>query len=557
VIDEKSDGRPDLLFSTKESGGTVVYLLRSNGSGFDAPIETDLKDLPLASADLDLDGLVDFVMPGGILLSNKGIPIGDGGADAGTSSGLTPFRGYKPRLSDRRVRWTSAQVGFFNADALPDVVAASSDQPDLDFFGATEAGLYVQSSISTSGPVSKVAVGDFDGDKIVDVGFVQKRPGSTDRFDVSIAYGRTNGPPEPARVVGRTEEVRALEPLDDPSGQGVQGLALFFRKPAADGGLPDLAFALIVGNGDRQPVAPLLLDDSLSKKPETDKDIFREWVPLEVHAASVAEEGRVDLIALAVGYRFSISKQALADGPFPSSVWVAPGTGGTAFDAPRPIADLGGFAIGTARTSAFVFEARSALGDIDNPKDGRDDVVVFQRFPGKDSLSLVVAKPDGPGTPVDLPGERIRRDAPFSLIDVDADGHLDAVTIFGDVDDRKLVVFYNDAKGGFVTPAATVPMNDGEVPSGFAQLTTKGAAAFGKRPAKRDLAVVTNKRIVLASPDGADRARFVMTDVVTSGGAPLSSPTAIVQGDFDGDGVDDLAFADGGALRILRQLPVH
>lgn len=556
VIDENGDGHSDLLFIVRKENGRAVYLARGSTAGFEDPVPTDLLELPLASGDFDRDGKVDFVLPSLIALSSRpGTAVGDAGGADGGAGGTTPFRGYFARFSDRRVRWTSAKVGFFNGDDLLDVVAASSDQPDLDFFGSTREGVFVQSSISTSGPVSRLTVGDFDGDKLVDVGFVQKRAGAGDAFDVSIAYSQTNGPPEPARVVGRTEEAISLEAFANAS-QGEQGLALFFRKPGAAGELPDLAFALIIGNGDRQPVAPLLLDDELSRRRESDPDIQREWVPLEVHASNVADANRIDLIALAVGYRFSRSLNQLAPGTFPSAVWVAEGTGGTAFDAPKQVADLAGFDP-TGAGSTILFEARTAVGDIDTPKDGKADVVVFQRLAEKNALALFIARPDSSSAPVEIPGERVRRDAPFTLADIDADGNLDAVILLGERDAQKVVVFFNDAKGGFVVPGVTVPTAEGESTAGFAHVLTTGASFDGKRKAKRELAVVTNKRIVFAAPDPSDRSRLVTRDVVPEGGAPLVGPTAIAQGDFDGDGVDDLAIADSGALRILRQLPVR
>lgn len=554
VIDETNDGHFDILFSVQEANTTVVYLSRSNATGFDAPMKTALRELPIASGDFDLDGKVDFVLPSTLALSNRGPAAGpDAGADGGTEDLLTPFRDYVLRPGERRVRWTNARVGYFNGDGLLDVVAASDEQPDIDFFGAVSPGVFSQSTISTAGPVSRLALGDFDGDKLSDVGFIQKRPGSGNTFDVAVAYARPNGPPEAARVVGRTDEVLNLETIAGGIG-GAQGLALFFREQVAAGGLPDLAIAIIIGNGDRQPVAPLLLSDELSGKRETDPDIQREWVPLEVHAAAVADANRVDLMALAVGYRFSRSRQELATDPFPAAVWVAQGKGGTAFDEPRAVQDLGGFGLGDRRQ--LLFEARSIVGDIDNPQDGKGEFVVFQRDAAKGVLQLYIARPDAKTPPQDLPGESIRRDAPITLVDVDGDGNLDIVVILGDGDGRKVFVFYNDAKGGFIVPGASLTPPEGEVPAGFAWVTTAGASTDGKRKAKRELAVVTNKRIVLAAPSAADRLRFDVRDLAIEGGGSLLTPTAIVQGDFDGDGVEDLAVADGGALRIVRQLPV-
>lgn len=562
VIDEKVDGRSDLLFSTTRDGNRRVYLLRSNGSGFDPPLQTALVALPLASGDLDLDNKVDFVLPGFILLSTPrdfGPPPPDAGTDAGADPGETPFYYDRFVLSERRVRWTSARVGFFNGDAFPDVVAASDEQPDLDFFGAVGRGEFVQSTISTSGAVLRIDVGDLDGDQLVDVAFLQKPAGSGTSFDVAVAYARTNGAPEAPRVVGRTEQASAFAVFGDPGDPAIDSIGLFFRKNATDGGLPDLAIAIILGNGDRQPVAPLLLEERVDTGDTAEE---RQWAPLEVHAASVNQEGRIDLTALSVGFTRA-QQQSQGDEVFDSAVWVAKGTGDRAFDAPNNELDReAGFRVYANRP--LLFETRTAVGDIDrDPTDTREEVVVLERSDENDVVSLFIAPrltlgpPQRPEVLATFPGERLRREAPFALADVDGDGSLDVVVLLGTLASAKLVVIYNNGSRHFSNDdVATMPMADGELPRGFALLTTGGTSLGGMRKAKRELAVVTNKRLLLAAPDPAERTRFLVRDLVTEGPA-IGSATAIACGDFDGDGVDDLAIADSGALRILRQLPVR
>jgi hypothetical protein len=539
-----------MLFGTKEADVTTkVYLVRSDGTSFGPPIPTTLPELPIASGDLDRDGLIDFVLPTGIAFSNT-----SGTLDAGAVVN-DDFTGYGIATTGRRVRWTSARIGQFNGDDLPDFVAASDEQPDIDFFSAYPGG-YSNSTISTSGPVSRLAIGDYDGDRLLDIGFVQRRSGGSDEYDVAIAYGRPNGPPELPGIVGRTNTVVLFEPATDPDAPegSALGLTLFVEEKATDGGKPDLALAIIIANGDRQPVAPLFLSDGFSEvvKKDPNPDVRRDWVPLEVHAAPVQDPDRVDIVALAVAFKSSRFADRPIDGPSPAAVWVAAGRGGTAFDAPSAVREIGLFSVVQRQVT---FEARTAVGDIDNPRDGTNEFVVIQRRPGESSFGLRVARPESLSELIPLPDKSIRRDAPMAVTDVDGDGHADVVALLDEGTKRRVVVLYNNGMAGFDGAMAEVPLPDGEEAAGFVQLPTRGAAPFGKGTVKRDLAVVTTKRIVLATP-GADRASFEVRDIVSEGGAPLGRPTSIARGDFDGDGVDDLAIADSGALRILRQLPV-
>src|SRR6185295_7831016 len=116
---------------------------------------------------------------------------------------------------------------------------------------------------------------DFDGDKIQDISFVLKRSGKVATSDVAIAYGRTNGPPETPRIIGRTANVIEMDPLFDPNDPNVSlpSLALFDEEKATTGVLPSLTLAILVTNGARQPLAPLLLNDELSGRPDVDKNV--------------------------------------------------------------------------------------------------------------------------------------------------------------------------------------------------------------------------------------------------------------------------------------------
>lgn len=549
---KRSDNAPaEILFGTRKNATSprVVYLLRGDGSTLGQPIPTELPDLPIASGDLDRDGKIDFIMPTGFAASNTTPPVGDAGAPPDDIN----FANYVSVPTGRNVRWTSARIGLFNGDELPDFIAASDEQPDIEFFSATP-GSFSTSTISTSGPVTRLAIGDYDGDRLTDIGYVARRSGTSEQFDIGIAYGRTNGPPETPRVVGRTDNVVLFEPAIDPeapAGSSALGLTIFTSEKTPGAQYPDLALAIVLASGDRQSVAPLILDDRASLKPEADPNVMRDWVPLQVYAGPMREPTRIDLVALAVAFDTSRSGTPI-DGESPAGIWVAEGRGGTAFDSPRQVfAEIGKFKVVERQVA---FNARTAIGDIDNPKNGTNEVIAILRPPNDDpSYYLRVNGPDSQSGGLEIPNKSIRRDAAMEIVDVDGDGLSDVVAVLDEGTTRRVSVFFNDGKSSFGAPVE-VPLPEGEDAQGVSLLTTAGARPFAKVPAKRELAIVTTKRIVIATPS-ADRASFAVRDIVTEASVPFVHPTALVCGDFDGDGVDDLAIADSGALRIVRQLP--
>lgn len=547
LTDVDGDGDLDVLFGTTGANGTIeVYAVRADGTGFGAPELTGLGDFPLASGDLDDDGIVDFVLPSGVALSRPGTPP-DAGAPAGTL-----FRDHVVYGIGRRVRWTSARIANLNGDDHLDIAAASEEQPDIDFLSGAGNGAFSAATVATTGGVPRLTAGDFDGDGIRDLVFVQKRPGSADA-DLAIAYGRPAGVPEVSRVVGRTSSVLTFQP-SGVVGSPLETLALFLREPGpSPDALPDLAVAIVVGNGDRQPLAPLVLSDGelTSGGVDPDPDVERQWSPVEVAAAAAVDPSRVDLVALAVGYRVSRTSQRIVAGPQPARVWVAASRGGTSFDTPAVVADVGELTAGTRNDVAL--DLRTATGDIDAPKDGLDEIVGVRPKPGGGGLLVQVVRPKSASLPIVVEGAAFRPEAPLRLVDVDGDGDLDVVTIAGFGDEDDAVVLYNDGAGSFV--ASPVRISLGEPASDVAQVTTRGAAVHEPGAARRELAVVTKTRLFLASPSASDRTK-IDTRVVLGAG-PLGAATGVAAGDFDGDGVDDLAIADGGSLRLLLQVPAR
>jgi hypothetical protein len=542
------DKHLDLIYKSADKKDTLV-VAHGDGTGFPANKitvgEIPGGEVPLAAGDLTGDGYPEFITPSGL--------VGSEIADGGTNPTYTAFNVQK------RSRWTSARVGNFNGDAYLDFVAASADLPDIDFFSGSKTFAYTSSTLATDGPVSFLATGDFDGDTVSDVVFVEGRAGSR-TTDVSIAYGRPFGAPEQPVTIGRLADISFIDAIDTtPASLGL------FLKEKTPTGEPQLAIAIMAGSGDRQPLAPLFLSDSQAKRPLVRTQggaVERRWSPVSVHVGPFVEADRSDIVALAIGYTFTDVGQPVL--PFPTGVWTAPGTKPAgSYGAATELGDLG------PRIDAVDPKTLSSLlptdtGDLDG--DGIPDFVTVGRTVGDAKPGLVIShlKTSPPTVePVTLTGDvTVGPASVLRLVDVDGDDKLDVVLVLSDVaGGTKALVLFNDGKGGFGGAPVAIPVPplppdakraDGG-PVDLALVTTGGADRSGKGSAKRQLAVLTERRLLFATLR-ADRSGFEVKDAEL---ASLQQCTGIVAADLDGDGVEDIAIADNGSLRVFRQKEIH
>lgn len=554
AADVDGDQHVDLIIGTTlASGKSKVRVAYGDGINLvlaEAP--ADLTEVPLASGLIDADLRIDFVTPAGVLLSSKttvskdaGVTV-DGGADGGgvpaTPRGLLSWNNIPAPTK----RWTVAQVADVNRDSIPDVVGASAYEPDIDVLEGTRTLSMPPFTIPTTGSVTNLVVGDFDFDLNDDIAFVQARPASTER-EVAIAYGRAlTMPPEAPKPAGRLDGIRQV--FVTPT-----GITITSTTKGKEGELPSFSLAVLLKSGERQPVAPLLFSDSVDTpaQPAT----TRRELTTRALVASPSSAPFVDLIALVAKSEY-IKSNGRQIGVPSYAVWAAPGTGALAFVAPTDVLTLPNFPAVDRATDQFLVQM--VAGDLDG--DARAEIVAVS--PQEDGTGAEV-RVIRPGPQAALPASALipGRSAPggmrAQIFDVDGDGNADLVTILRDTATKVLAVnvLFGDGKGhlGTATTVVALPVSTGgddNAALGFTPITTGGGAVGTVGGRRQELAIVTPRHVFRAfmRPD-----RSVEVHEATSIFGAISYGSAIVAGDFDGDGVEDLAIADQGSIRIARQ----
>jgi hypothetical protein len=242
----------------------------------------------LAVGQLDWDGRADFVLNDRLILSTKS---------------ETPCKQRKDFSCGRALGepWTGAVVADFTHDGIPDVVGAPEDIQAVSFLLGLSSGGFNEFSIPTEGLVgdyyssaNKLVPGDFDGDETLDLAFVQSK-GLNEGATLSVLFGKQLGPPSDLRELGtvvgvadlcagrlfqRNDELSDLVMLafEDEEDYSKQGVGLF------------------AGQTNRLMFSPL----GVPEPAETGGDVQLEDVVLgRFHGAPDKPESRDDLIMLA------------------------------------------------------------------------------------------------------------------------------------------------------------------------------------------------------------------------------------------------------------------
>lgn len=520
LADVDGDGRVDLLVPVRsEVNGEDVAVALQNADGtfraaqldprFDRTQSCTIGDAPggggrelLVTADFGGGPGADVVLPGGLFLD-----VGEQLCALVAISPLEPF--------------VAAATGDFNRDGHADLVFATEASRLFVLYG--DGGWSVTSSVvPIEAPALLLRAGDFDGDGVDDVAYVQRRPGEGDVL--AVIYGEAAGPLQDSIEMGSFPWIEQLELARGIDTDRTDDLLVMARARADGSG--SRSVGVLRGAPERALVStfPLVTNTAAEAEP-VDPEL---------------EEPRAVLIG-----HFDPSLDALPDlvAVSEARLWLLPGAGGARFEA----AALREFAP-TELASFDAGAARFASADLD--ADGQDELVGVdgsgRRLTEPPRLLIVKFSGDEAAPPLatltTIDTDR-RGLADLRLLDVDSDGDLDLVAVFsganfdGEAATSGLVIVSNDR--GTLGATRTIAAAD------HAVLSVDRANADGEP--ELELVVLGTEAAHVLEP-GAN-------------GLPppaLTVPAAfgrLVTGDVDEDGLDDLVLSSGDNLRVFLARP--
>ncbi len=515
-----------------DDAGVKVVLASCDDYSDDPPDPGELVSLgiPLAIRDLNRDGVVDFVTDDSVWISRETFP------------GSTEVT-YD--LVGSCLEWGRVVIGDFDRNGEPDIAAARTFDAGIDVVTSAGDGSFTWNVIGTRRAVYFVSAGDYDGDFVTDLSYleldVEADPGEpTDTL--SVAFGRTSGGFDAPVSLGTLRRARGLV-----TGRFEGGDATSDILVGAQNKKGDLSVALFSGDGARQIVSPFLLQRRLAP-------------PL----------GFADTTALAAG-RFSLdTPQGLAAmtsfGPdlFPIGVLWALHVDDEA--------ELGG----DEKSGTLVeFCDACALAPLDLDDDGQHELVVF----GTEAARIYTRR-SGANAPFEAIGDvdGLSGLVFFSSLftrplvrDFDGDGRDDvallAARIEGSGDEVltgfEVIVFWNDGSGSLAL-ARTTRVLLGEIESGIPPGVV--ALELDVDPALELVVGLTRSGFDLAEgelrvfhvvPDQAELSFEEGVLLPTLDESALYGAISMAAGDFNGDGVHDLALSGYDFYTVLRGVPVR
>ena len=522
---------------------------------------------PLGVADFNGDGTIDMVHEKAIVtaydvqmapmsMSRNGVECLTGGA-----------------------AWGLGAVADFDRNGTTDLVMTRIVYPDLsgavpvtglDVRIGSGDGLFAASTISTKQPVELLSAGDFDGDLVKDISWVELNSFREDAEDVVAsdevfaAFGRTSGGFEQPTKLGDLRLVEHMIAGRVAGGDSTDDILVLSRPSPKR-----LAVAPISGSASRQLVAPYFLAFA-----DTSEDVV-ETITTEVGALVAGqfggseEERQFAVVTSDVegkDLRFWLVQasgdQVDMDAKLHSSQATEPSgvdCGECVFAAVDTDADgvdeLVVFATAVSAADGQVLPFRSSISEwvVSNDKDGK---LGFETASTPtevdDSFALTFARVSATG-PVNIP--RVK--------DLDGDGN-DDVVLLANTDPR------TDQIDGLLSGELVIFWNDGAMtPDNMARLTSETYAVvdFTLLQADADpeleIVVSTEERaslfLSLRVIDIDTNARTI-TPLDEAPELPVQDdvpvfPESLVSGDFDGDGVGDIATGDFIGYTVLRGVP--
>ncbi len=539
--------------------------------------------LPLAVGRFNTDIQVDYVNAFGIYISNGGNLI---------SCNTMPNGYCQTERSSAGQFWSEVKTGDFNTDGRLDVAASTRGIKGIAFFSGTGTGVFNTFSIPTDGTPSSLAVGDFDGDFLPDLTFdsVISNPTKVDVHTLFVAFGQPTGAPGLPVSMGAVVNLRQIVPGN---------LSAFGNDAAADivllSGIPATfdktkfpgkhwKVGLSQGNGYRQLQAPLLF--FAPKSINVDASPLASAIGIFNDDALKMPSTKQHADVAAIVQSFSTNGSMGMGGlpPFcqlKASLWVLPATGEAVITPPAD--DSTSIRISTSDPTTLdnFLPFRSLVEAVPINVDGGSTDQLLITFPTYTTCTnnlanlgahgaLLLARFDAttgqPRLTTLLPSvgdnkflTRVR------VGDIDGDGILDVAALQtelnvtnGQRSRTNVVVLQGNSQGSFNerlevtiegTPVDLALVNtdgnsDLELVVVSADVKDLGAALF-----------VIDWDKAAANQNNPFKTLLVRADVEpkeSGGSLGLDQPSALVGGDFDGDGIDDVAVAVAGGIQMFK-----
>jgi hypothetical protein len=475
------------------------------------PPSSSFITMPIAAGQFAGDAAADLVLPDGLVMAVAGPGENE--------------RGYRTLYNNIGSPWSEALVADFNGNGKPDLVAASATGIDLDFFNGAGGENVNAFTVPTERSVRQLAAGDFDGDLIQDVAFVQSGSRVAPEDEVSIAFGNVSGAPGTPVTAARLAGIEQIASFfaDRTS---LSSLTVINDQPNA-GGDAASALSLLIGNGNRSLPCPIELSTF------ADQGSLESANSMALTAGSFTDASQRDLLALGYYGDFLGDDFGLWLLPDVGSRRRAPQSLGRRLDLPiLPILSL---------NAVPELAIRMAAGDLD--RNGLDDLVIVAPDSSTTRCIAVSASVRASEIVLRQPitfDDLCVRGTQVALTDLDRDTFIDVVLLLGGASTRtKLMVLWGDGTGALRDDQLSLIAQGNQAPAAFTLLRSTADAPLR-------LAYVTEQDVRLVSTSSSRRFEEVRLST------ELEQGTGITAADVNGDGIVDLVVADSGTVRVLR-----